>query len=82
MQISCSIRLKIPLKGIYGQLRKHLGFTALAAQKECRIEEGHLLPDHVHMLITIPPKYSGSKVVGYIKDKTALYIARIFLGTD
>jgi putative transposase len=69
-------------KGLYGQLRKHLGpvLKTLAAQKECQIEEGHLLPDHVHMLIDIPPKYSGAQVVGYIKGKSALYIARTFLG--
>ncbi len=50
-------------------------------QKECKIEEGHLVPDHVHMLITIPPKYSAAHVVGYnIESKTAMYIARTFLG--
>ena len=69
-------------KGLYGQLRKHLGpvFKALAAQKGCQIEEGHLLPDHVHMLINIPPKYSVVQVVGYIKGKSAIYLARRFLG--
>jgi putative transposase len=52
----------------------------LAAQKECQIEEGHLLPDHVLMLIDIRPKYSVAQVVGYIKGKSAIYIARTFLG--
>ena len=54
---------------LYEQLRKHLGevFRKLAAQKESRIEEGHLMPDHVHMMISIPPKYAVSQVVGYIK---------------
>jgi len=68
-------------KGLYGQLRKHLGpvLKTLAAQKECQIEEGHLLPDHVHMLINIPPKYSVAQVVGYIKGKTAIYIARTYI---
>ncbi len=56
-------------KTLYGQLRVHLGevFRMLAAQKECQIEEGHLMPDHVHMLVSIPPKYSVSQVVGFIK---------------
>src|SRR6516165_5257548 len=56
-------------KTLYGTLRKHLGevFRALAQQKESRIEEGHLLPDHVHMMIAIPPKYAVSQVVGFIK---------------
>ena len=69
-------------KALYSQLRKHLGevFHQLAQQRECRIEEGHLLPDHVHMLISIPPKYSVSQVVGYIKGKSAIYIARSYLG--
>ncbi len=51
-------------------MRKHLGevFRKLAAQKESRIEEGHLLPDHVHMMIAIPPKYAVSQVVGFIKE--------------
>ncbi len=53
---------------LYEQLRRHLGerFRKLAEQKESRIEEGHLMPDHVHMLISIPPKYAVSQVVGYI----------------
>ena len=53
-------------------------FRKLAAQKESRIEEGHLLPDHVHMLISIPPKYAVSQVVGFIKGKSAIYIARVY----
>ena len=67
-------------KTLYVGLRKHLGevFRNLATQKECRIEEGHLLPDHVHMLISIPPKYSVSQVVGYIKGKSAIYLARVY----
>ena len=60
-------------KTLYGELRRHLGevFRKLAAQKECRIEEGHLMPDHVHMMISIPPKYTVSQVIGYIKGKSA-----------
>ena len=69
-------------KTLYGQLRKYLGetFRDLAQQRECDILEGHLLPDHVHMLISIPPKYSVSQVVGYIKGKSAIQIARTFMG--
>ena len=65
-------------KTLYGQLRKQLVevFRALAQHKECRIEEGHLMPDHVHMMIAIPPKYAVSNVVGYIKGKSAIHLAR------
>ncbi|MCB1849203.1 MAG: IS200/IS605 family transposase [Gammaproteobacteria bacterium] len=67
-------------KVLYGQLRSHLGevLHRLASQKESRIEEGHLMPDHVHMLISIPPKYAVSQVVGYIKGKSAIHIARVY----
>src|SRR5712691_4419887 len=69
-------------KALYHELRRHLGevFRALAAQKECRIEEGHLMADHVHMLLSIPPKYSVAQVVGFIKGKAAIHIARTFMG--
>ena len=58
-------------KLLFGQIRRHLGnvFHELARRKECRIEEGHLMPDHVHMLISIPPKYSVSEVIGYVKGE-------------
>src|SRR3974377_1081695 len=67
-------------KPLYGELRKHLGevFRKLAMQKECRGEEGHLMPDHVHMMISIPPKYAVSQVVGYIKGKSAIHLARVY----
>ena len=69
-------------KVLYGQLRKHLGtlLKDLARQQGCEILEGHLLPDHVHFLISIPPKYAVSKVIGYIKGKSAIGIARNFGG--
>ena len=65
---------------IFGELRPHLGevFCKLAQQKESRIEEGHLLADHVHMLISIPPKYAVSQVVGFIKGKSAIHLARVY----
>jgi putative transposase len=67
-------------KALYGALREHLGevFRRLAGQKESRIEEGHLMPDHVHMLISIPPKYAVSQVIGFIKGKSAIHIARVY----
>jgi putative transposase len=69
-------------KALYGHLRHHLGdvFRALAAQKESHIEEGHLMADHVHMLISIPPKYAVAQVVGFIKGKSAIHIARTYTG--
>ena len=69
-------------KVLYGSLRKHLGevFRKLAEQKESRIEEGHLLADHVHMMISIPPKYAVSQVVGFMKGKSAIHIARVYAG--
>ena len=67
-------------KLIYGNLRKGLGeiFHELARRKEYRIEEGHLMSDHVHICISIPPKYAVSNVVGYLKGKSAIVIARRF----
>jgi putative transposase len=67
-------------KALYGGLRKHLGevFRQLAGQKESRIEEGHLMPDHVHMMISIPPQYAVSQVIGYIKGKSAIHLARVY----
>ncbi|MBL7405296.1 IS200/IS605-like element ISMex34 family transposase, partial [Escherichia coli] len=67
-------------KALYGTLRPHLGevFRTLAQQKESRIEEGHLLADHVHMMIAIPPKYAVSQVIGYIKGKSAIHLARVY----
>ena len=67
-------------KALFGQIRKDLGevFHRLAKQKESLIEEGHILPDHVHMMISIPPKYAVSQVVGFIKGKSAVHIARTY----
>jgi putative transposase len=53
-------------------------FRRLAQQKECQIEEGHLMADHVHMMISIPPKYAVSQVIGYIKGKSAIHMARVY----
>ena len=61
-------------KTLYQELRRHLGevFRKLEHQKESKVEEGHLMPDHVHMLLSIPPKYAVSQVVGFIKGKSAI----------
>ena len=69
-------------KSIYKELRQHLGemLKELATQKECRIEEGHLMSDHVNILISIPPKYSVAQIVGFIKGKSAISIARTYFG--
>lgn len=70
------------LEMIFGSIRKHLGevFQDLALQKGVIIQEGHLMPDHVHMCLSIPPKYSVSNVFGYLKGKSAILIARTFKG--
>jgi putative transposase len=67
---------------LFGELRQELGHVLrdLARQKESEVIEGHLLPDHVHMLVSIPPKYSVAQVVGYIKGKSAIWIARTYSG--
>jgi len=69
-------------KVLFKDLRKFLGemLKDLAEQKGCKIEEGHLRPDHVHILISIPPKLAVSKVVGFIKGKSAISIARTYMG--
>lgn len=69
-------------KTLYGQLRRYLGriFKELARSRECEVLEGHLLSDHVHMLISILPKYSVAQVIGFIKGKSAIHIARNYLG--
>jgi len=69
-------------KAIFGTLRRHLGdvFRELARHKEAEVVEGHLRPDHVHMCISIPPKIAVANVVGYLKGKSAITIARRFMG--
>ena len=69
-------------KVLYQGIRRELGlvFRSLAEQWECKVEEGHLMPDHVHMLLSVPPKYSVSNVMGFIKGKSAIHIARVYAG--
>ncbi len=69
-------------KRLYQHLRVHLGevLRALARQRESEVEEGHLHQDHVHLLLSIPPKYAVSQVVGFLKGKSAIHIARTYGG--
>ena len=69
-------------KVLYAQLGRDLGkaFRDLAEQKEGKVEGGHLKPDHVHMLLSVPPKYSVSSVMGFIKGKSAIHKARVYAG--
>ena len=69
-------------KVLYQGIRQELGtvFRSLAEQWECQVEEGHLMPDHVHMLLSVPPKCSVSNVMGFIKGKSAIHIARVYAG--
>ena len=69
-------------KRVFGVLRQHLGaiFRELAKHKEVEVVEGHLMSDHVHMCLSIPPKYAVSNVVGYIKGRSAITIARKYGG--
>ena len=69
-------------KVLYQGIRQELGtvFRSLAEQWECKVEAGHLMPDHMHMLLSVPPKYSVSNVMGFIKGKSAIHIARVYAG--
>jgi len=60
-------------KAIYNQLRKDIGviLKRLCSYKGIEIIEGHLMSDHVHMLVAIPPKYSVAQVMGYLKGKSS-----------
>jgi putative transposase len=69
-------------KTVYGQLRRELGavFRALTGEKKSEIIKGQLMPDHVHFMLSVPPKYSVAQVVGYINGKSAIHIARVYAG--
>ena len=81
MSVPTAIVVFIPKyrkKTIFGAIKKRLGdvFHDLARRRECKIGEGHLMPDHVHMLISIPPKYSVAEVIGFMKGKSSIWIAQ------
>ena len=81
LQISRRLHPEVPEEdAVCRSCGRHLGevFRRLAMQKESKIEEGHLMLDHVHMLISIPPKYAVSQVVGFIKGKSAIHLARVY----
>jgi putative transposase len=80
VQIPRGFHSKCSRKTLYKELRQHLGdvFWRLAERKQCRIEEGHLMQDHVHMMVSIPPKYAVSEVVGFTKGKSAIHLARMY----
>lgn len=67
-------------KAMFGQLREKLGpvLRELASRKECKVEIGHVMPDHVHILLSVPPKYSASQVIGFMKGKSSIWIAQNF----
>ena len=67
-------------KTLYAQLRRHWGRCSAdwPSRRKAKIEEGHLMPDHVHMMISIPPKYAVSQVIGFIKGKSAIHLARVY----
>src|ERR1700746_831938 len=75
-QVPRRVHAEVPQNALFWQIRRHLGAVSreLAQRKECEIEEGHLMPDHVHMLI--PPKYSVAEVIGYLKGKSSIWIAQ------
>ena len=73
----CRLERLTPYRGVRKNLTRTV-FRQLAQRKECEILEGHLMPDHVHMLIAIPPKHAVSQVVGYMKGKSAIHIARVY----
>ena len=84
LQVSRRVCPKRRRRQLYGQIRRQLGaiFHALARQKECQIIEGHVMPDHVHMCIAIPPKVAVAQVIGFLKGKSAIAIARQFGGKE
>jgi putative transposase len=71
-------------KKLFGEIRRQLGpiFHELARQKECRIIEGQVMPEHVHICIEVPPKHAVASVIGFLKGKSAIAIARQFGGHD
>ena len=67
-------------KRLYGQIRRRIGqiLHLLAKQKQCQILEGHAMPEHIHIAICIPPKYSVSHIVGFLKGKSAIHLHKEF----
>jgi putative transposase len=78
VQVPRRVYAEVSQEAAFRQNKTALGqvFHDLARRKECRIEEGHLMPDHVHMLISITPKYSVAQIIGYMKGKSSIWIAQ------
>ena len=78
VQVPCRVHAEVPQEAAVWTDRATIWkcIRELARRKECQIEEGHLMPDHVHMLISIPPKYSVAEVIGYLKGKSSIWIAQ------
>ena len=70
-------------RAIYGKLRQKIGgiIRNLCRQKGVELHEGHKMPDHIHLLLSIPPKFSVANTVGFIKGKSAIRIHRELMGT-
>jgi putative transposase len=68
-------------KVLYGKLRRHVGaiLRELCRQKDVELLEGHLMADHVHMCLSVPPKYSIAHTIGFLKGKSAVRIHRELL---
>ena len=69
-------------KVMYGRTRKEIGkiVRQLCRQKDVELVEGHAMPDHIHLVLSFPPKHSIAMVVGYLKGKSAIHIHRKMLG--
>ena len=82
MQIPCGVGTEVPTAGVVSGNPAGVGdgVAQFGGAGECKVEEGHLMPDHVHMLLSVPPKYSVSNVMGFIKGKGAIHIARVYAG--
>jgi putative transposase len=78
VQVPRRVYAEVPQEALFGKIKRHLGrvFHDLARRKECRIEEEHLMPDHVQMLISIPPKSSVAQIIRYMKGKSSIWIAQ------
>jgi len=71
-------------RAIFGNLRKDIGKILRELCVEHRIEliEGHAMPDHVHLLLSVPPKFSLANTIGFVKGKSAIRIHRQYLGRE
>jgi putative transposase len=80
VQVPRGVHSEVSQEGVVRGFEAIFGrsISPIGRAKESRIEEGHVMPDHVHMMIAIPPKYAVSQVVGFIKGKSAIHLARVY----